>query len=108
MSDPIDAEFAPELLNAALELATEWGDNFCKPINERILVNYPDLTESDIEQLTAITREAESYIYTCGERELAGEITEGDIVPEARRKYAWLDSNNASRLKNIGMFYARK
>ena len=101
-------DYSANLLNRALELATEWGENFRKPIDDRILADHPRLTTDDIAALTAIAREAESYIYSLGERELAGEIAEGDIVPEARRKYAWLDLDNASRLKNIAMFYARK
>lgn len=102
------APFTEELLNAALEFKTEWGENYGKPINERILAKFPDLTADEITELTSLSREAESYIYSLAERELAGEIGEGDIVPEARRQFAWLDDNNAYRLKSIGMFYARK
>ena len=104
----MNTDYTPQILNRALELTTEWGENFHKPIDERMLTDHPDLTANDIAALTALARETESFIYSLAERELAGEIREADIVPEARQKYAWLDDDNAFRLKSIGMFYARK
>lgn len=100
--------FTDELLNTALELATEWGENFRKPIHERIRLKYPDLTDVEIDELTEIARRTESRIYTLAEDELAGTLTEGEIVPAAMREVPWLNAQNASRLKNIGMYYARR
>lgn len=97
-----------ELLNLALELTTEWGENYGKPIDERILLTYPELSAEEIHGLTARSREAEHFIYGLAEQELAGEIGEHDIVPLALQRFPWLDASNAGRLKNIGMFYARK
>lgn len=103
-----ESEYSDELLNCALELVTEWGENYGKPIHERILRAYPGLSPAEIDDLTKRAREAEHYIYKLAEQELDGALTEMDIIPEARKKFAWLDGSNAGRLKNIGMFYARK
>ncbi len=103
-----DSEYSDELLNAVLDLVTEWGENYGKPINERILTKYPGLSSTEIDDLTKLAREAEHYIYKLAEMELEGDLGEMDIIPEARKRLAWLDSSNAGRLKNIGMFYARK
>lgn len=97
-----------ELLNLALELTTEWGENYGKPIDERILLTYPELSAGEIHDLTARSREAEHFIYRLAEQELAGEIGEHDIVGLAHHRFGWLNASNAGRLKNIGMFYARK
>ncbi|HQZ96947.1 MAG TPA: hypothetical protein PLP21_11565 [Pyrinomonadaceae bacterium] len=97
-----------ELLNKALELATEWGENFRKPIHDRIRVFHPELDDPEIDRLTTLANEAESYIYQLGERELAGEIREADIPNLARERYPWLSKNNVNRLTGISMFYARK
>lgn len=97
-----------ELLNHALRLVTEWGEDWHKPIHDRIRVDHPDLTDDDIDELTRIAREAESYIYKLGEDELRGEITESQIPTLAREKFSWLDTSNTSRLTGIAMFYARK
>ncbi len=100
--------FSAQLLNAALELTTEWGENFGKPINERILAKYPRLTPDEIAALTKISREAEYFIYSLAERELAGEISENEIPQLAVEKHPWLNAQNTARLTGIGMFYARK
>lgn len=103
-----EPNYESKLLNKALELSTEWGENFRKPIHDRIRVFYPELDDPEIDRLTTLAREAESYIYHLGERELAGEIREADIPNLARETYPWLSKNNVNRLTGISMFYARK
>ena len=103
-----EPDYEADLLSKALELATEWGENFRKPIHDRIRVFYPELDDEEIDRLTTAAREAESYIYHLGERELAGEIGEHDIPHLAREKYPWLKNPNLSRLSGVAMFYARK
>lgn len=100
--------FSAELLNLALELKTEWGENFKKPIDERILNKFPALTADEINELDKIAGEAESLIYNLAEQELDSEILESDIISQARLKFPWINDGNLFRLKNIGMFYARK
>ena len=100
--------FSDELLNYALKLTTEWGENYGKPINERILRLFPELSDDEIASLTKLSRDAEYYIYDLATQELDGKIREDQIVPLAREKFAWLDRDNSARLANIGMFYARK
>lgn len=100
--------YTPRMMNAALELATEWGENFRKPIDSRMLERFPELSTDDISWLYENARKAESFIYGLGERELNGQISENDIVRLARCEFAWLAAANADRLKGIAMFYARK
>ena len=100
--------FDDDLLNLALELATEWGENFRKPIHERVRATHPELTDSEIDELAATARKAESRIYSLCEDELVGLISEGDITSAAIREFPWLSPANAGRLKNIGMYYARR
>lgn len=98
----------PEILNAAFELVTEWGENFRKPIVERMQNRFPSLTEKEIADAEAVAKEAEYYIYSLGEKELAGEISETQITTLAMEKYPWLESRHAARLSNISMYYARR
>ena len=100
--------FSDELLNTALELATEWGENFRKPIHDRIRRKHTELTDAEIDELTSIARRAESRIYELAEQELDGKLPEADIVPAALREFPWLSLENPLRLKNIGMYYARR
>lgn len=101
-------DFDDELLNKALELVTEWGENFRKPIHDRIRRTYPGLSDAEIEELTTIAHNAESRIYALAEDEMAGKMSEHEIVPVSQREFIWLNETNATRLKNIGMYYARR
>ena len=107
MPDPA-YEFPVEMMNHALALATEWGENFRKPINERIRLKYPELTGDEIDRLKKLADEAESCILSLADDELAGKISESDIVPLAREKCPWVDEDQLYRIKNYGMYWARK
>lgn len=100
--------FSDEILNAALELSTEWGENFRKPIAERLIARFPEIAPADVARIEQIVKEAEYFIYSLGERELAGEISESDITRLAAERFPWLDPAHAARLKNIAMYYARR
>ncbi|MBK9154144.1 MAG: hypothetical protein IPM25_08000 [Chloracidobacterium sp.] len=101
-------EFSREILNAALELATEWGENFRKPIAERMISRFPELSEDEISEIEAFVRKAEYRIYEIAEMEERGEITEGAITRIAAEEFPWMDGGHIGRLKNIGMYYARR
>ena len=101
-------EFPVEMMNHALALATEWGENFRQPINERMHLKYPDLTDDEIDRLKKIADEAESCILSLADDELAGKINESNIVPMAQEKHPWVDEDQLYRIKNIGMYWARK
>jgi hypothetical protein len=103
-----DYEFPIEMMNHALALATEWCENFRKPIDDRMRLKYPDLTDDEIARLKKLADEAESYILSLADDELAGRITESDIVPMAAAKYPWVDEQQLCRIKNYGMYWARK
>jgi len=101
-------EFPIQMMNHALALATEWGENFRKPINDRMRLKYPELTDEQITRLKKLADDAESCILSLADDELAGKITESHIVPTAREKYPWVDEHQLYRIKNYGMYWARK
>ncbi len=101
-------EFPVEVMNHALALATEWGENFRQPINDRMRLKYPELTDEQITRLKKLADDAEYYILSLADDELAGNITESDIVPMAREKFPWVDEQQLYRIKNYGMYWARK
>lgn len=104
----MSADYSDDILNAALALSVEWGENFRKPIGERLLARFADIEPDDMAHIEQVVKDAEYLIYSLGEKELAGEITESEITRFARDKFPWLDAANAARLKNIAMYYARR
>lgn len=101
-------EFPAAMMNQALAFATEWGENFRKPIDERMLRIYPSLKPEQIIRLKEIADAAEACILKLAEDELAGRIDESDIAMIARQKHPWIDERELYRLRNIGMYWARK
>ncbi len=95
-------------MNTALELATEWGENFRKPIVDRMKARFPGLTEDDITEAERYAKETESRIYELAEKEERGEISESDITRLAAEEFPLLDGGHIGRLTNIGMYYARR
>ncbi len=109
-TNPVSANLgvSDEVLNDALELTTEWGENFRKPIFERLKKKYPEISAELAEKIQKYCQKAESFMYALGEKELNGEISESDMVFLAQRQYPWVRAKHWYRLKNIAMFYARK
>lgn len=97
-----------EVLNDALELTTEWGENFRKPIFERLRKKYPEIDAELAEKIQKYCQQAESFMYALGEKELNGEISESDMVFLAQRQYPWVKVKHWYRLKNIAFYYARR
>src|SRR5690606_19517097 len=62
LHDRNEYEFPVEMMNHALALATEWGENFRRPINGRMRLKYPNLAGDRIDRLEKIADEAESCI----------------------------------------------
>ena len=93
-----------EIINQALTFATEWGENFQKPIYERMAKKYPELSFETVEILQVYVKKAESYIYDLAYKG----CPESEIGTKARREYPWLSDAHISRLTGIGMYYAMK
>lgn len=105
MAEPRNSE---ELLNTALALATEWGENFRKPIHERIRIDHPELTDAEIDELTEIARKAEYRIYELTERQNDGSMSSSEVYRTTKSEFPWISDENFRRLNNIGMYYANR
>jgi hypothetical protein len=66
--------YEPEILNAALEFATEWGDNFRQPIAARMLRRFTNLNGEEIAEIEKYVRSVEYRIYEIAEMEERSEI----------------------------------
>lgn len=102
------SHLAPEILNAALALSLEWGENFGKPIGARIRAQYPELTADDAAALGTWCAEVKKFAFDAVEEEFpkieAGST--GTATTQISAKYPQLDDENLSRLNSQGMYYA--
>lgn len=98
---------ADELRNQALDYCLEWGAMFNQPTQPRMMAQF-GLTQAEADELDRLAREVRSFVYGLCEQELEGKMLESDIHFETKRQYPWVSGANFNRMKNVGMFYARK
>ena len=106
--------FSEEILNVALDMSMEFGENWLKPINERIHKKYPDISSKDLEKLNSLCKNvnqfANNYVYKSG-LVINGEIKFVDFNQfkiDILLKYDWMSENNLNRLYSQSCYYARK
>ena len=102
------ANFDAEILNVALALSLEWGENWLAPINARIMAIYPTLSAEDAQKLDLWCKEVSNFAYALVEKDypqnIAGEV--GDAMQRVAHKYPQIEADNLARLYNQGMYYA--
>lgn len=107
-------DLSKEILNVALDMSMEFGENWLKPINERLHKKYPEISFDDLEKINSICKEvnkfANDYVYESGtviNQEISFvdfNIFKDDIL----LKYNWISENNLSRLYSQSCYYAMK
>lgn len=95
-----------DILNAAIALGLEWGEHWQAPIQARVVGIYPTLTETQADKLETLSREVQSFAFNLYEDVYANTITRDKAESQMLAKYAFLDSENLTRLYNQGMYYA--
>ncbi len=101
-------EETPDLPNEALDLCLEWGEMFNQPTQERMMQRHPDLTQEKADELDQLAREVRSFVYDLCQQESEGKMEESKLHMLTRRKYPWVSDTNFYRMKNVGMYYARR
>ena len=100
-----------DLLNEGLYLAMEWGEDWLKPIQERLAVRHPALSKEDLDEINAISQKAMRFghgaVYDLALKS-GDETSYGDFEPAMIAQYPWVDAKNLSRLFSQGMYYAWK
>ena len=56
------------LLNYALDLAQEWGENWLRPIQPRLRKAYPRLPDGELDRLNNVAKWARSRLFNGGGR----------------------------------------
>jgi hypothetical protein len=109
---PSDAEEVQ--LNYCLHLAQAWGEYWLKPINKRLKIARPDLSDGEVARLNDIACETmnEGYdlVYSLVEQckfENSDE-TKLNFVAALLQRFPWIDDDNQSHLFSTGYYYAMK
>ena len=105
-------EFSNIVLNAALRMSMEFGENWLLSIDERLLELYPELGEAAVLKIDKICREANknAHKFVCEHK-----VQEADGISFVAfplfetfmiSKYDWIDEENLSRIYSQGCYYA--
>jgi len=99
------------IMNFALDLAQEWGDDWLKPIQGRLSKAYPNFTRDELDKYNAIAQDAMQFghdlVYSMVEQQ-GQYIDEAQWKIEYLSRYPWVDDKNLKHLFSTGNYYAWK
>lgn len=97
------------VLNKALSLSLEWGKEWLKPIQNRLMYIIPRLSGNDIEKISeyiiGVRDDIFEKIYN-DHFDSESQTFDSDVVRITKEKYPWINKNNLSRLDSQGRYYA--
>ena len=99
------------ILNDGLHLAMEWGEDWLKPIQERLSKAYPGLLKEQLDEYSAICQAVMKYGHdqTYKLAELKGnKVSAEEFESIMISRYPWVNSENLSRLFSQGIYYSWK
>jgi hypothetical protein len=99
------------ILNEGLAMAMEWGEQWLRPIQERLGTTHPELSAGELDRYDAACRAAMSRAHSLvAECWRQGEHDEKIVVArftEAMMKsYPWMLDDNLGHAWSQGMYYA--
>ncbi|HRG89063.1 MAG TPA: hypothetical protein PLW44_08605 [Chitinophagales bacterium] len=105
-----------EILNAGLQLAMEFGENWLKPIQQRLFRRYNFLTKEELDKYNLICKTALEdgvrFIHNTLTNIDARQqyITENELRLELatfmRKKYGWINNQGIDRVFNQSSYHA--
>ena len=98
-----------EVLNKALNLSLEWGKEYLKPLNNKIMNAVPHMSGKDIEKVVAyITTVRDDILWKIyyDHYDSKSEDFFIDVQKETICKYSWINKSNLSSLHSQGCYYA--
>lgn len=109
---PIDVHTQrDEILNAGLRLAMDWGDQWLRPIQQRLSEIYTHLSDESLNQCNT---ECQATMKFGNELIMQiAKLNDGDIDrvvwrERIRTRATWINEDNLSSLYSQGMYYAYK
>ncbi|MBI5652191.1 MAG: hypothetical protein HZC40_17380 [Chloroflexi bacterium] len=97
------------IANTALDLSLEWGPNFGKPIQDRLLKKFPTITRARADELDQFCKEVKKFAFDLYyDQVMPGKMRQDAAQAKIKQRYPFLNRANLSRLDTQGMYYAHK
>lgn len=98
-----------EIVNVAMALSLEWGENFHKPIQDRLLARYPEVSRECADELDKFCREVQSFAFGLYYDEVMnGNDSGAGVSLKIKKRYPFLNQANLGMLNTQGLYYAHK
>lgn len=107
-----------EILNVGLSLALEWGENWLRPIQERLARLYPNLRSDQLDECNStcqsVMKLSNKLILSSTTLQLSMAKGEGLQTGQKEwemailKSYPWINKENLGQLFSQGMYYAMK
>jgi hypothetical protein len=96
----------PTIANQALHFAMEWGEQFMKPTQPRLMALHPALRKKQLDAYDALAR----YAMTLGHRFVYDkpDCDAAQCAAAVTARFPWVSADNLARLYSQGMYYAHK
>jgi hypothetical protein len=99
------------LMNYALDLAQEWGEQWLEPVQRRLMDAYPNMSQTEADYLNDAAQKAmktgHDLVYLLAEN--SGKNVKQLAWQEMYvKQYPWVDKKNLNHLFSTGMYYAWK
>lgn len=98
-----------EILNTALRLALEWGENWLQPVQSRLAKHYPQLSPAELDSYNDTVQKAMRFGWE--EVENLRKIDRA-FYPQweatVLQVYPWITEENLSHMFSQGCYYALK
>ena len=100
-----------DILNAGLNLAMEFGQNWLQPIQERLAKKYPKLNSTKLDEYNDVCQSAmklghDSMFKLSENNDVETRVEE--LAEIVREQYPWVTDKNISKLYSQGMYYSMK
>lgn len=97
-----------DILNVAMNLSLEWGENWLRPVDERLKAIFKSINDDEAKRIDIFIREAREDIFKMVEQHYLKELSEEQLKLNLKEKYSFLNDDNYKRLLSQGMYYAWK
>lgn len=97
-----------ELVNAAMKLSLEWGADFGKPIQARLMKMFPEVTQAQADELEELCKQIKRFSFDLYFQVPAGKMTDSGVQAKIREHYPFLSHEVVQRISVQGMYYAHK
>jgi hypothetical protein len=102
-------EYSSELLNKALNISLEWGENWLAPIQQRLKEKETRLTDTQLNEIDELCRQQVTrFAWKQFEAEADGEQTVSEAKATIMNAFPWISPDNLAQLSSQGQYYARK